>query len=178
MIDFLQMPNKLFSKKIKKKNKSKQKANIKETSLKATISILESSDKKELPVHIPVTKTLKSKAKNINIAMISADVYCIACYLKKTSIFAISMRNIKYQAKKENKAKTNLKSIVPSKYYNFLDVFSKKNTDTFPQYQKYDHKIQFKKKQKFNHVSLYKMFFKKLDVVKLYFNSHLAKKFS
>ena len=57
---------------------------IKKTSLrKATISSLDSFDKKELLVSIPATKKSYPKAKNINIAIISADAYYIACHLKK-----------------------------------------------------------------------------------------------
>ena len=83
--DFLQMPNKLFNKKRKQINKNKRKINIKETSSKkATISSLKSFDKKKLPVSIPATKTLKPKAKNIDIAMINVDTYCVAYRLKKT----------------------------------------------------------------------------------------------
>ena len=108
------MPNKLSSKKKRQINKSKQKANIKETSLgKATISSLKSSNKKELLASILVIKILKPKAKNIDIAIIGTDAYCIVCHLKKTQVFAILIRNIQYQAMKETRAKTNPKSIVP-----------------------------------------------------------------
>ena len=53
MIDLLQTPNKLSSKKKRQINKSKWKININKTSLrKVTISSFESSDKKELLVPI------------------------------------------------------------------------------------------------------------------------------
>lgn len=85
MTHFLQMPNKLFSKKRKQINQSKRKANIREISLrKTTINSLESSDKKELPVSILITKKLKFKAKNIDLAKISIDVYSIVCLLKRS----------------------------------------------------------------------------------------------
>ena len=48
MTDFLQTPNKLYSKKRKQINKSKQKTSRKKTSSrKVTISSLDSSDKKD-----------------------------------------------------------------------------------------------------------------------------------
>ncbi len=47
--------------------------------------------------------------------MIDADAYCIACHLKGTQVFAVSMREIQYQAEKEVRAETNLKSVVPQK---------------------------------------------------------------
>ena len=108
------MPNKLFNKKKKQINKSKQKINIRVTSSrKATISSLESSNKKELPVSILISKILKSKAKNNDIAMIGIDTYCVAYCLKKAQIFVISIKDIQYQAKKEAKAKTDPKSVIP-----------------------------------------------------------------
>ena len=78
------MPNKLSGKKKRQRNKNKQKANIiKTSSRKAIINSLESFDKKELLVSILATKTSESRAKNINIAIISVDTYCIAYYFKK-----------------------------------------------------------------------------------------------
>ncbi len=95
MTDFLQIPSKLFSKKKKQINKSKQKASIgKTSSWKATINSLHNFDKKELLVPLAATKTSESKAKDINISMISTDTYCAACHLKRAQVFAISMRDI------------------------------------------------------------------------------------
>ncbi len=83
MTDFLQTLDKLSSKKRRQINKSKRKASIGETSVrKATISNLDSSDKKQLQVPLATTKTSEPKAKNIDIAMIDADVYHAACRLK------------------------------------------------------------------------------------------------
>ena len=114
MTDFLQTPNKLSSKKRRQINKSKRKASIEESSSrKATINSLESSDKKELPVPIPTTKTSEPKTKDIDIAMIGVDTYCAACHLKRAQVFAISMRDIQYQAEKEARAETDPKSVVP-----------------------------------------------------------------
>ena len=133
MTDFLQTSNKLSSKRKKQINKSKRKASIEDISLReVTISSLESSDKKKLPVSIPAIKKSGRKAEDINIAMIGADVYYIACCLKKAQVFAVSMRDIQYQAEKEARAKTDSKSIVPQEYHNFLYVFLKKNSDTLP----------------------------------------------
>ena len=74
----------MFSKKRKQIIKNKRKINIGEiNSRKAIISSLESFDKKKLPVFIPAIKISKSKVKNINIAIIGADAYCIAYCLKK-----------------------------------------------------------------------------------------------
>ncbi len=87
------------------------------------------------------------------------------------------MRDIQYQAEKEAKAKTDPKRVVPQEYYDFLVVFSKKDSDTLPLHQKYDHKIYLKKEQKPCHVPLYKMSLEELDTVKQYLKSYLTKGF-
>ena len=109
--------------------------------------------------------------------MIGADAYYAACWLKRAQVFIVSIKDIQYQAEKKTRVKTNPKNVILQKYHDFLNVFSKKNSDTLPLYQKYDHKIYLKEEQKSGHILLYKMFFKELDAVKWYFNSYLAKKF-
>lgn len=58
------------------------------------------------------------------------------------------MRNLEYQAQKKTRLKTDLKSVVSEKYHDFLDIFSKKNSDILPTHQKYDHKIILEEKKK------------------------------
>ena len=53
-----------------------------------------SYNKKELLVPILITKILKFKIKDLNIAIINIDAYYIAYCLKKTQIFTISMKNL------------------------------------------------------------------------------------
>lgn len=54
-------------------NRSKRKVSIEKTSSeKVTISNLDSSNRKELLLAIPVTKSSEPKTKNIDIAMIDA----------------------------------------------------------------------------------------------------------
>ena len=78
------MPNKLSSKKRRQIIKNKRKTSIgKTSSRKAIISSLNSFDKKELLVSIPITKKSNLKAKNIDIAIIGADVYYVAHRLKR-----------------------------------------------------------------------------------------------
>ena len=87
---------------------------------------MDSSDKQKLPVPILATKKSDLKAKDIDIAIIGADAYCVACRLKRAQIFALSMKDIQYQVEKEARAETNPRSIVPQEYHDFLDIFSKK----------------------------------------------------
>lgn len=66
--------------------------------------------------------------------MIGANAYYVACCLKKTQVFAVSMKNIQYQVEKKVRTKTNAKSIVHKKYHDFLNIFLKKNLDIFSLY--------------------------------------------
>ena len=120
MTNFLQTPNKLFSKKRRQINKNKRKASLEKTSLKkAIISSLDSFDKKKSPASIPATIRLKLKAKNIDIAIIGANTYCIACCLKRAQVFAVFIRDIQYQAEKKARAETNLKKCCISRISQF-----------------------------------------------------------
>ena len=98
--------------------------------------------------------------------MIGVDAYYVACRLKEAQVFAISMKDIPYQAEKEARAETDLTSVVSQKYHDFLNVFSKKNLDTLLPHRKYDYKIYLKKKQKPDYAPLYKMSLKELDAIK------------
>ena len=92
-------------------------------------------------------------------------------------MLAVSMSDIQYQVEKEVRAEINLRSVVSQEYYNFLNVFSKKDSDTLLLHYKYDHKIYLKEEQKPDYAPLYNISPKELDAVKQYLNSHLAKKF-
>ena len=102
------------------------------------INIFGNLSKKELP-----SSTLAPTfGKNVeDVAMIGINVYHLACQLKRAQVFTFSMRNLKFQAKKEARSETNSKIVLLEKYYDLLDVFSKKNLDTLSLYQKYDYKI-------------------------------------
>ena len=128
MTDFLQMPNKLCGKKRRQINKSKRKASLGETSSrKAIISSLDSPDKKESLVSIPATIKSEPKAKDIDIAMIGADAYRAACRLKGAQVFAVSMRDIQYQAEKKPKLRPIQKVLYLKNITVFL-MFSQRMT--------------------------------------------------
>ena len=56
------------------------------------------------------------------------------------------MKDIQYKAEKKVRAESNPRSVVLQEYHNFLDVFSKKNSDTLLSHQKYNHKIYLEEK--------------------------------
>ena len=66
--------------------------------------------------------------------MIEVDTYCATYCLKRAQVFAISMRDIQYHAKKEARIETDSKNVVLQKYHDFFDIFSKKDIDTPPLY--------------------------------------------
>ena len=109
--------------------------------------------------------------------MIGADAYRATCKLKGIHVFAISIRDLKYQAVKKARPETDPKNVLPEEYHSLLNVFSKKDSDTLLPHRKYDHKIILEEKQKHGHAPLYKMSTQKLDAVKRYLDSHLAKGF-
>ena len=93
------------------------------------ISSLDNSGIEGLPT---LTRVSTLGTNKVDIAMIGADAYCTTCKLKRAQIFAVSMRDLEYQAEEEAKPKTNPRSIVPEEYHDLLDVFSKKDSDTLP----------------------------------------------
>ena len=99
---------------------------------------------------------------------------------KKAEIFAISMRDIKYQLNKEAKPVTDPKTDVPPEYHDFLDVFSKDVSDTLRPYGKYDHKIKLLKNKDLSdlgHSALRGMSTPQLKFVKKFLEEHLKKGF-
>jgi hypothetical protein len=64
-----------------------------------------------------------------------------------------------------------------SEYHEFLNVFDKKIFNTFVSHRFYDHKIVLKKDVISDYTSLYKMFEKKLKIVKRYLENNLEKRF-
>lgn len=80
--------------------------------------------------------------------MIDRNAYCATCKFKITRIFPIFIKYLEYQIKKDDKSETNLRSIILKEYYNFLNISSKKNSNTLFLYQKYKNKIILKKRTK------------------------------
>ena len=59
----------------------------------------------------------------VNIIMIGTNAYCLAYKLEKAHVFAISIKNLKFQVAKETRLETDLKNILPEEYHNFFNVF-------------------------------------------------------
>ncbi len=102
-------------------------------------------------------RTPPLSTKKVDVAMIGADTYRTACKLKEAQVFAVSMRDLEYQAENEARPETDPRNVVPEEYHDLLDVFFKKDSDTLPLYRKYDHKIILEEKQKHGYAPLYKI---------------------
>ena len=51
--------------------------------------------------------------KEVDVAIIDTDAYHVAYRLKKAQVFAVSMRDLEYQAEKKTRPETDLRTVVP-----------------------------------------------------------------
>jgi hypothetical protein len=99
---------------------------------------------------------------------------------KNVEIFAVFMKNLKIQLKKQNNNTIiDSKSIMSSKYHDFLNVFFKEKVDILSSHRKHDHRIKLEKDHESDHeyVSLYNLSEDELLLMKKYFKEHLNKEF-
>lgn len=68
----------------------------KSNSKKVIISILNHFGKKELLILISKIKVLILSTKKVNITIINVNAYWTACKLKKTQVFIVFIKNLKY----------------------------------------------------------------------------------
>jgi hypothetical protein len=99
---------------------------------------------------------------------------------KDVEIFAVSMKDLEIQLKKQDSnIVTDSKSVISSKYHDFLNVFFKKNADILSSHRKHDHRIKLEKEHESGHeyASLYNLSEEELQLVKKYLKEHLNKNF-
>ncbi len=99
---------------------------------------------------------------------------------KNVEIFVVFMKNLKIQLKKQNSSIViDLKSVMLSKYHDFLNVFFKEKVDILSSHRKHNHRIKLEKNHELDHeyVSLYNLLKDELLQMKKYFKEHLNKKF-
>lgn len=93
--DFLKTSRKMSKKKRRLINDSKRKLSIPKLVI---INTFDKSGKKGLLISALQTKRSTLTTKEIDMAIIGVDTYHMTCGLKKTHVFALSMRDLKYQA--------------------------------------------------------------------------------
>jgi hypothetical protein len=97
---------------------------------------------------------------------------------KDVKIFAVFMKNLNIQLKKqESKKMIDSKSVILAKYHDFLNVFSKKKVDILSSHRKHDHRIELEKDKTHEYASLYNMSKEELLLIKKYLQEHLNKDF-
>jgi hypothetical protein len=88
------------------------------------------------------------------------------------------MKDLNIQLKKQNNNKIiDSKSMISSKYHDFLNVFFKKKANILSSHRKHDHKIEIETKKSHEYASLYNMSKYELLLIKKYLQKHLNKKF-
>ena len=94
---------------------------------------------------IPNSKKKFAELPTINIPMIETMPFNTlvqqASHAKNMEIFSISIRNIEKVL--VPKCTTNSAKKLPTEYHDFLNVFSRANSDILPPHRPYDHKIPF-----------------------------------
>jgi hypothetical protein len=116
----------------------------------------------------------------IEIHSIAAASFNILSRQKDVKIFAVFMKNLKIQLKKqESNTMIDSKSMMFFKYHDFLNVFFKKKIDILSSHKKHDHRIELEKEHESSHdyAFLYNLSKEKLQLVKKYLKEHLDKNF-
>jgi hypothetical protein len=90
------------------------------------------------------------------------------------------MKDLEIQLKKQNNNKViDSKSVMSSKYHDFLNVFFKKKADILSSHRKHDHRIELEKDHESDHeyALLYNLAKEELLLIKKYLKEHLDKDF-
>ena len=124
--------------------------------------------------------SVKRANKPLDLAFIGGAPFVHLAKKRKADIFAISMRDIKYQLNKTTKPPTDPKTVVPTKYHDLINMFTRDISDTLRPYGKYDHKIELLKGKDLGdlgHSALRGMSVPQLEFVKKFLEEHLKKGF-
>jgi formylmethanofuran dehydrogenase subunit E len=114
---------------------------------------------------------------NIEIAMIGAAPFRMMARRKGAQCFAISLKDIQDQERKEANSQIDPKELLPVEYHDFLDVFSKEKSDELPPHRSCDHHIVLEGDRKPGHAPLYNMSQEELAAIKKYLEENLSKGF-
>jgi hypothetical protein len=120
------------------------------------------------------------KESIIDIHSIAVASFNILSRQKDVKIFAVFMKDLKIQLKKQdNNIVTDSKSIVFCEYHDFLNVFFKKKANVISFHRKHDHRIELllEKKKDHEYAFLYNLSKEELQLIKKYLKKHLNKDF-
>ncbi len=95
----------------------------------------------------------------MEILEISSPAFRLLSRRKENKVFSISLyklnKEIERREEETDLLNNDLKKRLPRKYYNFLNVFFKSNSDTLAPYYNYDYKIVLKKPEELSYGLLY-----------------------
>jgi hypothetical protein len=120
------------------------------------------------------------KESSIEIHFIAVASFNILFRQKNVKIFAVFMKNLEIQLKKQdNNTIIDFKSVISFEYHDFLNVFFKKKADILSSHRKHDHRIELEKDHESDHeyASLYNLSEEELQLMKKYIKEHLNKDF-
>jgi hypothetical protein len=106
-----------------------------------------------------------------DIAIISAAVYTFLVKRSENHLFTASIEDIEKTLK--FKQYINPLTMLFTKYYEFADVFLRKDVDTLPPHRLYDYRIELKEDSKLPISRLYFMSRDELLVLRKYLEDHL-----
>jgi hypothetical protein len=116
----------------------------------------------------------------IEIHSIAVVSFNILSRQKDVKIFVVFMKNLEIQLKKQDNIKViDSKSVMSSKYHDFLNVFFKEKANILSSHRKHDHRIELEKDHESEHeyASLYNLSEEELLLIKKYLKKHLDKEF-
>ncbi|KAL1979106.1 hypothetical protein VTN96DRAFT_6844 [Rasamsonia emersonii] len=136
-----------------------------------------------LPIPLPKPKSdFPAALPKIDIAAIGGAAFYRHLKKKDTEIFITSLCEIDklIQYKKESGDGTEeeeLRKQIPACYHDYLDVFSRKASDTLPPSRTCDHKIELTRENMLGYSPLYKQSAEELEAAKKYIMENLDKGF-
>jgi hypothetical protein len=116
----------------------------------------------------------------IKIHSIAVVSFNILFRQKDVKIFVVFMKNLKISSKKQDSnTMIDFKSVMSSKYHDFLNVFFKEKANILLSHRKHDHRIKLEKDHESEHeyASLYNLSKEELLFIKKYLKKHLNKEF-
>ena len=132
-----------------------------------------------VPPTAPDPQKKFAELSTMDISMIGAAPFNTlvqrASYAKNMEIFSISIRDIEKAL--APKSTTDPTKKLPTEYHDFLDVFSRADSDILPPHRPYDHKIPLMDKKTPPWGPLYSMSQDELKVLKKYLKENLSKGF-
>ncbi len=150
-------------------------------SIKSTDRIEDFKTIRDFRFNFNELKIFNSKEKKslfvMNIAMIKTSAFNMMNKRKNVNLFFVILKDVKKHFEKHSKSNIVIKNVLSIEYHEFLNVFDKKAFNILVSHRFYDHKIVLKKNAVLEYTSLYKMFEKKLKIVKKYLENNLKKRF-